>query len=109
MAKNLIDLNFGSVIFDSYKVEHTNESKAFLLLYNTIRNTNLELAKEYGQEILNNTTNLFQKATSLQDEIIILLEQEIELNRDFSDDILKHNPDYIKKSYNIFKNYIANI
>ncbi|MDQ5930439.1 MAG: hypothetical protein QG594_2227, partial [Bacteroidota bacterium] len=87
-------------------VESSNERKAFLLLFNTINKTNVELAKRYGQEQLNTTTDLFVKSHSLQSNIDSFLEKEVVIKREFFEDIIQFNPNYLRQSYSIFNEYL---
>lgn len=102
-VKNVFDFNIGTAATEIVGISHSKEMKAFQLLFNTFKSTNTQLKKELGQEILNTTTGLSVISAEFEIAFKKYLEQEITLTKDFFEDILKHNPDYLKESYKIFK------
>lgn len=106
VVKNIFDFNLGTVLTEVLSIESTNEQKAFLLLLKTIKKTNVELAKKYGQEQLNNTTDLFLKGSSLESNIVVFLEKEVVIKREFFEDIIQFNPNYLRESYLLFREYL---
>jgi len=106
VVKNIFDFNIGTVLTEILKIDNTNEQKAFLLLLKTIQKTNVELAKKYGQEELNKEVDLVLKASSLELNIISFLEKEVVIKREFFEDIIQFNPNYLRESYLFFKEYL---
>lgn len=106
VVKNLFDFNIGSALTEIISIELTNENKAFLLLLKTIKKTNFELVKEYGQEELNRESDLVLIANTFEEEIIKFLEKEVVITKDFFEDVIQFNPNYLRQSYLIFKNYL---
>lgn len=106
VVKNLFDFNIGTALTETVSIELTNENKAFLLLLKTIKKTNFELVKEYGQAELNKETDLVLIANTFEKEIIKFLEEEVVIAKEFFEDIIQFNPNYLRQSYLIFKNYI---
>lgn len=106
VVKNLFDFNIGTVLTETVCVSNSNEQKAFLLMLKTIKKTNLELSKKYGQEELNSETDLLSKVSSLEEDIIVFLEKEVTIKREFFEDIIQFNPSYLRQSYLFFKKYL---
>jgi hypothetical protein len=106
VVKNIFDFNLGTVLTEVLSVESTNEQKAFLLLLKTIKKTNIELAKKYGQEELNKEVDLVLKASSLESNIVAFLEKEVVIKREFFEDIIQFNPNYLRESYLFFKEFL---
>lgn len=107
VVKNLFDFNVGTVLTETVGVEFTNEHKAFVLLLRTIKKTNVELAKEFGQDKLNKTKNLFLIGNELEEEIIKFLEKEVVISKEFFEDIINFNPSYLRQSFLFFKDYLS--
>ncbi|MFA9189649.1 hypothetical protein, partial [Flavobacterium magnesitis] len=101
--KNIFDFNIGSALTEIIKIEESKEIKAFLLLFNTFHLTNVELKKKLGQGILNANRNLVIITRELEIEIKSYFEQEITINKDFFQDVIKYNPEYLKQSFKLFK------
>jgi hypothetical protein len=106
VVRNLFDFNIGTALTETVSIELTNENKAFLLLLKTIKKTNFELVKEYGQAELNKQADLFSIANTFEEEIIKFLEEEVVITKEFFEDIIQFNPNYLRQSYLIFKNYL---
>lgn len=106
VVKNLFDFNIGTALTETISIELTNENKAFLLLLKTIKKTNFELLKEYGQKELNRESDLVLIANTFEEEIIKFLEKEVIITKEFFEDIIQFNPNYLRQSYLIFKNYL---
>ncbi len=106
VVKHLFDFNIGTVLTETVSVSNSNEQKAFLLMLKTIKKTNLELSKKYGQEELNSETDLLSKVSSLEEDIIVFLEKEVTIKREFFEDIIQFNPSYLRQSYLFFKKYL---
>jgi len=102
-VKNVFDFNIGTAITDVVGVVDSKEMKAFSLLFNTFKTTNTQLKKELGQEILDKITRLSVISAEFEIAIKNYFEQEITITKDFFEDILKYNPNYLKESYKIFK------
>ena len=105
LVKNIFDFNIGSALTELIKIESSDERKACLLLFKTIKKTNFELAKQYGQDKLDKEISLFQKSRSLDSEIIIFLEKEVVITKDFFENTTQFNPNYLRASFKLFKNY----
>ncbi|UFH33262.1 NACHT domain-containing protein [Chryseobacterium sp. C-71] len=103
--KNLFDFNLGSALTEILDVDYSIEMKAFLLLFNTSRNTNLQISKSYGKDQLNKEYDLVAIANEFQKEYKNFLEQEITITKDFFENILKHDNGYLIASYNLFKRF----
>ncbi|PKB17338.1 AAA family ATPase [Flavobacterium sp. 5] len=101
--KNIFDFNFGTSLTELIQIDNSKEMKAFLLLFNTFKATNLELKKKLGQEILDKTENLSIITNQFEINIKNYFEQEITITKDFFEDIIKHNPEYLKQSFKLFK------
>lgn len=106
VVKNLFDFNIGSALTEIVSIEQTNENKAYILLLKTIKKTNFELVKKYGQEELNKSSDLVLIANTLEVEITKFLENEVVITKEFFEDIIQFNPNYLRQSYLIFKNYL---
>ncbi|WP_281298472.1 AAA family ATPase [Flavobacterium limnophilum] len=106
VVKNIFDFNIGTVLTETLRIENTNEQKAFLLLLKTIQKTNVELAKKYGQQELNKEADLVLKASLLESNIVSFLEREVVIKREFFEDIIQFNPNYLRESYLFFKEYL---
>lgn len=106
VVKNLFDFNVGTVLTETLGVELTNEHKAFILLLRTIKKTNLELAKEYGQDELDKSKDLSIMGNELEDEIIKFLEKEVVINKEFFEDIINFNPTYLRQSFLFLRDFL---
>jgi GTPase SAR1 family protein len=106
VVKNLFDFNIGTALTETVSIELTNENKAFLLLLKTIKKTNFVLVKEYGQAELNKETDLVLIANTFEEEIIKFLEEEVVITKEFFEDIIQFNPNYLRQSFLFFKNYL---
>ncbi|MHC0443381.1 NACHT domain-containing protein [Flavobacterium sp. 3-210] len=102
-VKNIFDFNIGTVITEVIGISHSKEMKAFLLLFNTFKTTNTQLKKELGQEILDKSTGLSVISAEFEIAIKNYFEQEITITKDFFEDIIKYNPEYLKQSFRLFK------
>lgn len=106
--KNVFDFSIGSAMTELIRVEKSIEMRAFLLLFNTFKKTNLELKKKLGQHKLNKATNTIVISTEFEIEFNNYFEQEITITKDFFSNVIKHNPEYLIKSFELFKrNLIA--
>lgn len=102
-VKNIFDFNIGTVLTEVVEIAKSKEMKAFLLLFNTFKTTNLELKKTLGQEILDKTENLSIITNQFEIDIKNYFEQEITITKDFFEDAIKYNPEYLKQSFKLFK------
>jgi len=102
-VKNVFDFNIGTALTEIVGVTQSKEMKAFLLLFNTFKTTNTQLKKELGQEILNTTSGLSVLSAEFEIGIKNYFQQEITITKDFFQDVIKYNSDYIKKSLLLFK------
>ncbi|WP_284462225.1 NACHT domain-containing protein [Chryseobacterium sp.] len=105
IVKNLFDFNFGSALTEIVEVNYDKEMKAFLLLFNTSRNTNLQLAQSYGRDKLNTEYDLVSITNNFQREYKIFLEQEVVITGNFFENILRYDNNYLIASYNLFKRF----
>lgn len=106
--KNVFDFSIGSALTELVKVEKTIEMKAFLLLFNAFIKTNVELKKKLDQGKLNEAKNSIIISTEFEIEFNNYFEQEITITKDFFVNIIKYNPEYLIKSFELFKqNLIA--
>ena len=106
VIKNLFDFSIGTAITETFSIDSNNEHKAFLLLLKTIKKTNVELAKEYGQEQLNKNKGLTILTSSLESDIAEFLEKEVIITKEFFEDIIQFNPNYLRQSFVFFKQYL---
>jgi hypothetical protein len=102
-VKNVFDFNIGTALTEVVGIAQSKEMKAFLLLFNTFKTTNTQLKQELGQEILDSTTGLSAISSEFEIAIKNYFEQEITITKDFFQDVIKYNSDYIKKSFLLFK------
>ncbi|KGO86348.1 hypothetical protein Q765_10700 [Flavobacterium rivuli WB 3.3-2 = DSM 21788] len=105
VVKNFFDFNVGSAITDMISIDSSIEMKAFTLLYNTAKTTITELVKELDQDKVNLNSDISINR-EIENELKSFLELEITITPDFFEDIINHNPDYLKKSYLLFKKYL---
>ncbi|WP_315054674.1 NACHT domain-containing protein [Chryseobacterium indoltheticum] len=105
VVKNLFDFNLGSVVTDIVGVDLDIEMKAFLLLFNSSRETNLQLSKTYGQKQLDNEYNLVSISKSIEKEYKDFLEQDVILTKDFFENILTIRNDYLYTSFKLFGSF----
>jgi hypothetical protein len=106
IVKNLFDFNIGSALTETITIDNSNESKAFLLLINTIKKTNFELSKKLGQIELNQNKDLVFKSDHFESQVINFLEKEIIITEEFFEDIIQFNPSYLVNSFMFFKQYL---
>lgn len=109
LVKNLFDFSLGSVLTDTFKVESTLETKAFELLFNSMKATNLELLQKYGEEVITKHQSLIFPTESLEDEITAFFEQEVVLTDGFFKNVIQHNPAYLSKSYSLFEAFLVKL
>jgi len=109
IIKNLLDFNLGSVLTEIVEIDDTKERKAFLLMFTAVQKTNASFARNYGQEVLNNTYNLINVVSRLESEIKLFLEQEVKITYEFFKDVLKDNNNYIIEAYNLFNKFCKEI
>lgn len=109
IIKNLLDFNLGSVLTEIVEIDDTKERKAFLLMFTAVQKTNASFARNYGQEVLNNTYNLINIVSRLESEIKLFLEQEVKITYEFFKDVLKDNNNYIIEAYNVFYKFCKEI
>lgn len=105
VIKNLFDFNLGSVLTEVVGLESNIESKAFLLIFNTSRETNMQLAKAYGREQLNNQYNLVSVTKNLESEYKEFLELNVALSEDFFFNVIRFDNQYLIKSFNLFSKF----
>jgi len=105
VVKNLFDFNLGSAITEILEVKYDQEMKAFMLLFNSSRNTNLQIAQSYGRKELNEKYDLVYITNSFQIEYKTFLEQEVVITENFFENILSYNNSYLITSYNLFKRF----
>ncbi|WP_394675233.1 NACHT domain-containing protein [uncultured Chryseobacterium sp.] len=105
VIKNLFDFNIGSTLTEIIDIQKNVEMKAFLLLFNSARNTNEQLSRYYGQEQINKTYNLASISRSLLKEYKNFLEQEITIKKDFFYNIIHSDNKYLIGSFNLFQKF----
>lgn len=105
VIKNLFDFKVGSALTEIVSVERSNEMKAFILLFNTSRATNVQLAKAYGQDIINKTYNLVAFTKNSESEYRDFLTQNIVIKKDFFQNVLQHDNTYLISSFNLFEKF----
>lgn len=103
--KNFIDLKWGSLLTDTVEIKDDVEGLAFLLLFQTVRKTTVELLKEYGQKELNENYNLVTDNAIFENNLKHFFETEIVITRDFFENPLQFSPKYITSSFALFKEY----
>ncbi|WKL46110.1 NACHT domain-containing protein [Flavobacterium pectinovorum] len=101
--KNVFDFNIGTVLTEVVGITESKETKAFMLLFNTFKTTNVQLKKELGQDILDKTKDLVVSSTEFDIVFKNYFEQEITITKDFFEDVIKHNPEYLRQSFKVFK------
>ncbi|MBA9072274.1 GTPase SAR1 family protein [Flavobacterium gossypii] len=106
IVRNLFDFNLGSVLTDIITIDNTKEMKAFLLIFKTIKKTNFDLSKELGQLELNKSSDLLSITQGIETELIELLEKEIKITKEFFEDVINYNPEYLTKTFLVFKKYL---
>jgi hypothetical protein len=101
--KNVFDFSIGSALTELIEIDKTIEMKAFLLLFNTFKNTNVELKKRLDQKAVDRIKNSTIVSSNFDFKFIKYFEQEITITKDFFIDILKYNPKYLIYSFQLFK------
>jgi hypothetical protein len=104
--QNLFDFNLGSVATEILDINSNIESKAFDLLYNVTKQTNTELAKKLDQSKLDEAKDLIVIFQNLEYEWKKYFEEEIVLTKEFFENALGFNPDYLICSYQLFEKYL---
>lgn len=107
--QNLFDFNLGSVATEILDINSNIESKAFDLLYNVTKQTNTKLAKNLGQSKLNEARDLIVIFQNLEYEWKKYFEEEIVLTKEFFENVIEFNPDYLIKSYTLFEKYLITL
>jgi GTPase SAR1 family protein len=105
LFKNLFDFNWGTFLTETVEIKSPLELKAFLLLFKTAQQTYLALSKQIGQENLNKKDNLFIINQDVEKELIDFFEQEVVIKKEFFEDLLNFNADYLSKTYSILERY----
>ena len=105
VIKNLFDFNLGSVLTEVVGLESNIETKAFLLIFNSSRETNMQLAKAYGRERLDNQYNLVSVTKNLESEYKEFLELNVALSEDFFFNVIRFDNQYLIKSFNLFSKF----
>ncbi|AZI69848.1 nSTAND3 domain-containing NTPase [Cloacibacterium normanense] len=109
VIKNLFDFNLGSVLTEVVGLESNIETKAFLLIFNTSRETNMQLAKAYGREQLDNQYNLVSITKKLESEYKEFLELNVTLTEEFFKNVIRSDNQYMIKSFNLFSKFCKEI
>ncbi len=109
VLKNLFDFSLGSALTEIVDIEPSIERTAFILLFNTSRETNVQLSKAYGQEQINNSVDLVSIAREVESQFKIYLEQSFAIKKDFFQNILQHDNTYLITSFDLFKEYCAEL
>ena len=109
VIKNLFDFKVGSALTEIVSVERSNEMKAFILLFNTSRATNVQLAKAYGQDIINKTYNLVAFTKNSESEYRDFLTQNVVIKKDFFQNVLQHDNTYLISSFNLFEKFCSEV
>lgn len=104
--QNLFDFNLGSAATEILDINSNIENKAFDLLYNVTKKTNTELSKRLDQAKLDETRDLFVLFQNLEYEWKKYFEEEIILTKEFFENVIEFNPDYLIKSYALFEKYL---
>lgn len=107
--KNLLDFKLGSAITEIVDAEYSIEMKAFLLLFNTSRETNQQLAKAYGQEIINKKYSLVSFTANSNAEYKDFLQQKFVIKKEFFQNILHHDNTYLISSFHLFQKFCAEL
>ncbi|MFP8892443.1 NACHT domain-containing protein [Chryseobacterium sp. EZn1] len=105
LIKNFFDFNWGSAITEVVEVEKDIECLAFLLLFQTTRNTVSELLQKFGQTQLDNNYHLVSENLNFEKTLKEFFEKEITLDKNFFINILEYSPKYLTDSFLIFKEY----
>lgn len=103
--KNLFDFNIGSALTEIVGVDYDIEMKAFMILFNSSRVTNIQLSKAYGQKELNKKYNLVGISKAFDNDYKNFLEQNIVLRKEFFVNILNSDNSYLIYSYNLFRKF----
>jgi len=109
VIKNFFDLNIGSVLVDILQVDSSLETKAFTLLFNTARNTCIQLAQKLDQDKVNSANDLIIIATNFETDLRRFLEQEVVITQNFFKNVIKYNPEYLRSSYKFFENFLIQL
>lgn len=107
IIKNFFDFSWGTLITDIVSVSDSKETKAFWLLFKSIRETNFQLSKEYGQDEINSASNQENIAADISGDLRIFLKQKVFITKEFFSDALKHNNDYIIFAFKLFEKYCS--
>ncbi len=105
LLQNLFDFNLGSFITEVFNVSSSIESKAFYFLYNVNQKTNVELLKQLGQNNIDKTQNLIIVSNELKQDWREYFETEVIITKDFFENIIEHDPQYLRRSYKLFECY----
>lgn len=109
LLQNLFDFNLGSFITEVINVSSSLESKAFYFLYNVNQKSNVELLKQLGQTNINKTQNLIITSNELKQDWREYFETEVIITKDFFENIIEHDPQYLRRSYKLFECYLRTL
>lgn len=107
--KNLFDFNLGSALTEVIGINYSIEMKAFMLLFNSSRETNFQLSKAYGQQQINTQYNLVSISKNFEKKYKDYLEQQVTLTKDFFENVLMYNNQYLIKSFELFDSFCTEI
>lgn len=107
--KNLFDFNLGSALTEVIGVDYSIEMKAFMLLFNSSRETNFQLSKAYGQKQINAQYNLVSISKNFEEGYKDYLEQQVTLTKDFFENVLMFNNQYLIKSFILFESFCSEL
>ncbi|AZA56409.1 NACHT domain-containing protein [Chryseobacterium shandongense] len=102
--KNFFDFNWGSALTEIINIEESVETKAFWLIFKSIRETNFILSKKYGQHKID-SANLQHISTNTKLELQNYLSQEVIITKEFFTDAINHDNAYLIKSFELFLKY----
>ncbi len=102
--KNFFDFNWGSVLTETINIKESVETKAFWLIFKSIRETNFNLSKKYGQQKID-SVDLQHVSTNTRLELQNYLSQEVVITQEFFTDAINHDNTYLIKAFELFLKY----
>jgi|GEM_PF-1586338 len=102
--KNFFDFSWGSAFTEIVNVKESVETKAFWLIFKSIRETNFILSKKYGQQKID-SVDLLNISTNTRLELQNYLSQEVVITQEFFTNAVNHNNSYLIKSFDLFRRY----
>lgn len=102
--KNFFDFSWGSAFTEIVNIKDSVETKAFWLIFKSIRETNLILSKKYGQHKID-SIDLGNIRTNTKLELQNYLSEEVAITQEFFTDSVNHNNLYLIKAFELFRKY----